>query len=331
MRVLIVGGVFGRDGEYRRSINPTPEMTLAAGLCARGVEVETAAHTWVHSLRGFDLVHVHHLAKSVPGLAAARLFRHTPVVFTRHNEERTLPARRAASLWLMNRMADGVVALSHQEADRIRGKVRGRVTVVRNGIDGPPGPPADRRGRGAPWRLLYVGQLIERKGIEVLFDALAKITPEVPVTMRLVFHNDNRQRELEALAKDLSLAETVTFVGRRDALGLAEEYRDADLVVLPSLAGAESLPSVITESLLARVPVVASADAGIPEQVADSAILTVPGDSDGLATAIMATLSDYPAFLARVDQRSREVEQEYSIDSMVDGHLALYETLVACR
>ncbi len=124
-----------RDEEYRRSINPTPEMTLETGLRRRGVEVVVAPHSWSHSLTGIDIVHVHHLAKSVPGLAARRAVRPRPVVFTRHNEERTLPAKRAAALWLINRAADAVVALSHQEANRLRREVRGRVVVIRNGID----------------------------------------------------------------------------------------------------------------------------------------------------------------------------------------------------
>jgi glycosyltransferase involved in cell wall biosynthesis len=135
VRVLIVGGVLARDAEYRRSINPTPEMTLETGLRRPGVEVVVAPHSWRHSLAGIDIVHVHHLAKSVPGLTARRAVRPRPVVFTRHNEERTLPAKRAAALWLINRAADAVVALSHQEANRLRREVRGRIVVIRNGID----------------------------------------------------------------------------------------------------------------------------------------------------------------------------------------------------
>ena len=101
MRVLIVGGVFARDEEYRRRINPTPEMTLEAGLRRRGVEVVVAPHSWSHSLTGIDVVHVHHLAKSVPGLATCRAVRPTPVVFTMHGERRILSAKRAAALWLI--------------------------------------------------------------------------------------------------------------------------------------------------------------------------------------------------------------------------------------
>jgi hypothetical protein len=106
VRVLIVRGVSARNEEYRRSIIPTPERTLETGLRRRGVEVAVAPHSWSHSLTGIDIVHVHHLAKSVPGLAACRAVRPTPVIFTRHGEQRTLPAKQAAALWLINRAAD---------------------------------------------------------------------------------------------------------------------------------------------------------------------------------------------------------------------------------
>src|SRR5690242_3780916 len=98
MRILIVGGVFARDERYRRSINPTPEITLEAGLRRRGVDVVVAPHKWSHSLRGIDVVHVHHLAKSVVGLAGCRVVRPTPLVFTRHGEERALSVKQTAAL-----------------------------------------------------------------------------------------------------------------------------------------------------------------------------------------------------------------------------------------
>lgn len=332
MRVLIVGGVFGRDEEYRRSINPTPEMTLETGLRRRGVEVVVAPHSWSHSLTGIDIVHVHHLAKSVPGLAACRAVRPTPVVFTRHNEERTLPAKRAAALWLINRTADAFVALSHQEANRLRREVRGRVLVIRNGIDAPadPPPPVLPRQEG-PWRLLYAGQLIPRKGLDVLFRALATVRPEISVALRMVYHSSEQLVQLQTLAQQLSINDIVTFVGRRDAAGMLEEYRLADALVLPSLAEAESLPSVVTESLLAHKPVVASADAGIPEQVQDAGVLVPPGDDAALASAILRLTSDYSGYVTKAQARGREVKHEYAVETMIDRHLELYESLLQGR
>ncbi|WP_197040088.1 glycosyltransferase family 4 protein [Mycobacterium sp. URHB0044] len=329
MRVLIVGGVFGRDEEYRRSINPTPEMTLEKGLRGRGIEVVVAPHSWNHSLTGIDIVHVHHLAKSVPGLAARRAVRPTPIVFTRHNEERTLPAKRAVALRLINRAADACVALSYQEADRLRSEVRGRVVMIRNGIDAPtdPPPPVLPRQDG-PWRLLFAGQLIQRKGLDVLFRAMATIRSQTPVTLRMVYHNSAELENLQDLARQLSIDDIVTFVGKRDTTGMLAEYRLADALVLPSLAEAESLPSVITESLLAHKPVIASADAGIPEQVQNAGVLAPPGDDVALASAIVKLTSDYPGFVSRAQSRAREVRQEYAVETMVDRHLELYESLL---
>ena len=328
MKVLIVGGVFARDEEYRSNINPTPEMTLEAGLRRRGVDVVVAPHSWSHSLRGMDLVHVHHLAKSVPGLAACRAVRPTPLVFTRHyNVDRTPPGLQAAALRLIERTADACVALSHHEADRLRPRVRGRVVVIRNGINAlaDPPPPALPRDEG-PWRLLFVGQLIPLKGLDGLFRALASVRPKISVALRMVYHNSEQLVQLQTLARQLSIDDIVTFVGRRDTVGMAEEYRLADILLLPSLT--EALPSVITEALLAHKPVVASAVGGIPEQVQDAGVLVPPGDEAALASAILRLISNYADYVTKAQARARAVKQEYSVETMIDRHLELYESIL---
>jgi glycosyltransferase involved in cell wall biosynthesis len=329
MRVLIVGGVFGRDEEYRRSINPTPEITLEAGLRRRGVDVVVAPHKWSHSLRGIDVVHVHHLAKSVLGLAACRAVRPTPIVFTRHGEQTVMSTKQTAALWLIERAADACVALSHQEADRLRREVRGRVVVIRNGIEPRVDTPPVLLRQSGPWRLLFVGQLIPLKALDVLVRALATIRSHVAVALRLVYHNSEQLDQLQALAKQLSIDDTVTFVGIRDAAGMLEEYRLADMLLLPSLT--ESLPSVVTESLLAHTPVVASAVGGIPEQVGDAGVLVAPGDDAALASAILRLTSDYPGYVAKARARALEIRQEYSVETMIDRHLELYQSLVQRR
>jgi glycosyltransferase involved in cell wall biosynthesis len=329
---MIVGGVFGRDEEYRRSINPTPEMTLVAGLAGRGVDVVAAPHAWRTPLEGIDLVHVHHLAKAVPVMGALRAAGKAPrLVFTRHNEEFTLPWRRRAALQVVNTTADAFVALSHQEAARLRREVHGPVVVIRNGI----APPERIRVRSeddtGPWRLLFAGQLIPRKGVDVLLRAVARIRHRREASLRLVFHNAYQLAELRELARTLDIADVVAFVGSQDPRGMALEYETADVVVLPSLAEAESLPSVITESLLAHKPVVASADAGIPEQVQQAGILVCPGDVADLAGALLDITAGYGTYQRAAANRSQELHPEYDIDTMIDRHLRLYRSLVEGR
>ncbi|OLT14211.1 hypothetical protein BJF78_19605 [Pseudonocardia sp. CNS-139] len=329
---MVVGGVFGRDDAYRRSINPTPEMTLVDGLAARGVDVVPAPHAWRYDLAGVDLVHVHHLAKAVPVLAGMRAARRAPhLVFTRHNEELTLPLRRAAALRLVNATADAFVALSHQEATRLRREVRGPVVVIRNGIAAPAGVRVRDVTDTGPWRLLFAGQLIPRKGVDLLIKAVARIRDRRDVTLRLVFHNPWQLAELQRLAAALAVGDRVEFVGSRDAAGMAAEYANADVVVLPSLAEAESLPSVITESLLAHKPVVATADAGTPEQVQQAGLLVCPGDVGDLAGAILDVTGDYARYQAAAAARERDLHPEYDVDTMIDRHIRLYSALVEGR
>jgi glycosyltransferase involved in cell wall biosynthesis len=147
----------------------------------------------------------------------------------------------------------------------------------------------------------------------------------------LVYHNSAQLVQLQTLAQQLSIDDIVTFVGKRDTAGLLEEYRLADALVLPSLAEAESLPSVITESLLAHKPVVASADAGIPEQVQDAGVLVPPGDDAALASAILTLTSNYADYVTKAQARARELKQEYAVETMIDRHLELYESLLLGR
>ncbi|MBD3237397.1 MAG: glycosyltransferase [Candidatus Eisenbacteria bacterium] len=123
-----------------------------------------------------------------------------------------------------------------------------------------------RKGRGAPWRLLVVGEGEERAALE-------------------------RQ------ATELGIGERVGFLGQRaDAPRLIAV---SDLLVLPSLL--ESQPLVITEAMAAGVPVVASRIYGIPEIVVDgeTGMLVPPGESPPLAEALSALLAD-PARRARM-------------------------------
>jgi glycosyltransferase involved in cell wall biosynthesis len=200
--------------------------------------------------------------------------------------------------------------------------------VIRNGI----APPATVRVRDVtdtgPWQLLFAGQLIPRKGVDVLIKAVARIRNRRDVNLRLCFHNPYWLGELRQLAASLGVSEQVTFVGPRDAAGMAAEYENADVVVLPSLAEAESLPSVITESLLAHKPVVASADAGTPEQVQQAGVLVCPGDVNDLAGALLEITGDYQRYQVAAEARSRDLHPEYDIDTMVDRHLRLYRSLV---
>jgi glycosyltransferase involved in cell wall biosynthesis len=331
MRIALVGGIYGKTPRFRATVKSTPETTLEAGLEARGHAVETFSHYAAFDGRRFDLIHVHHLSygatrAAVDSSAAA-------FVFTSHDapsfSSLSVPRSRQLAMRFVMRSADAVIALSETEADfqrrhyRLDGSVH---AIIPNGIDPRTYSCVRRnyRGNGRPWQLLFVGQLIEMKSVDVLLRAVARLA--APVELDLAYHNSTLEVPLRSLAASLGLLNRVRFLGARRPAELAALYQRADVFVLPSAA--EALPSVVTEAMLCGTPVVATDVGGIREQLAGYGLLVRPGNSAELAAAIANVIERYEKFAARGEAMSRSARQRFSIDAMADRHLELYADLL---
>jgi glycosyltransferase involved in cell wall biosynthesis len=331
MRICVVGGVFGQSLQYQAKHRLAPEIVLAEGLQARGVEVETWAHHAFRPERGrWDLVHVHHLAEGA--VRAAGAGGGTPLVFTSHDPTITCgvePSRvRLTAFSYVCRRADALVALSYAEArflDRQHGVGR-KATIIPNGTFPEVFQMKERARRDGRPTLLYVGQLIPMKGVDVLLRALARLSLPVRPRLRLAYHNAALEPQLRVLARELGLVESVEFCGPLSPEGLAAAYAEADLLVHPSHA--EALPSVVTEAMLCGLPVVASAVGGIPEQLGTLGYLAPPGSVEGLASAISAALSRLPLDEAQRAALRARAQSWSRVEDMIDGHLKLYGQLL---
>lgn len=331
MRIALVGGIYGKDDRFPSAARCTPETTLEASLKARGHSVETFSHYARLDGRSFDVIHVHHL--SYGAMRAAADTSNAAFVFTSHDGPaltglRVSHSRQLASQFVMRR-ADAVVALSQAERDFQRRcyPLGGAVlAVIPNGID----PEIfsyrqrDARERGQAWRLLYVGQLIETKNVDVLMRALAHLP--CSVELDLAYHNPALQVPLRSLAASLGLLGRIRFLGAKAPSELAALYQQADLFVLPS--GAEALPSAISEAMLCGAPVVATDVGGIREQLSGYGLLVQPGNPAELAAAIGNVLDHYEHFADRGEEMSRSARDRFSVDAMADRHVELYADLL---
>jgi glycosyltransferase involved in cell wall biosynthesis len=147
------------------------------------------------------------------------------------------------------------------------------------------------------------------------------------VHLRLVYHNAHLEPQLRRMVKELAIAEHVDFVGLLGPEELAQEYRRADLLVLPSFA--DCLPSVVTEALLCGTPVVAGAVCGVPEQVGEFGRVVPPGNAAVLAEAISHVLDQRPRFRALAEDMHAYAARKFDPEAMVNAHLALYKELLA--
>lgn len=144
---------------------------------------------------------------------------------------------------------------------------------------------ARRRGEGERLELLFVGRLVEKKGLAVLLEAMRRVT--TPVTLTVVGDGPLRA-DLERRAAGLD----ATFVGQLGRPDLARAYGAADVVVVPSVEAAsgdkDGLPVAMLEAMGSGCALLASDLPGLNEAVHDgvSGVLVPSGDAERLAAAI---------------------------------------------
>jgi glycosyltransferase involved in cell wall biosynthesis len=210
--------------------------------------------------------------------------------------------------------ADAVIAVSDELRQRIveQGIPAGKVTAIRNGCDTAVFHPGDRDearrqvGCDASSELIvYAGNLLASKGLGELMDAfveLAKIRPRLRVA---IVGQGPYGDALARRAAAAGMEGRVILPGRRDAAGIAQWMRAADVFCLPSYS--EGCPNVVVEALACGRPLVATNVGGIPELVNEaSGLLVPPRDAGALRGALDAALSKQwdSAGIARTSTRS---------------------------
>jgi glycosyltransferase involved in cell wall biosynthesis len=164
------------------------------------------------------------------------------------------------------------------------------VTVLRNGVPATTVPRVPRRG-DEPFRLLFLGNLLQRKGIADLLHALAA-TPGDPIALTVA--GGGPVDTYRQMAASLGIGSRVRFTGWVGQAEARDLLAASDALALPAYD--EGLPLVILEAMATGVPVICTPVGAIPEVFEDrrTALFVAPGDRLALSAAI-ATLRDDPA------------------------------------
>jgi glycosyltransferase involved in cell wall biosynthesis len=150
---------------------------------------------------------------------------------------------------------------------------------------------------GGEARLLFVGELVPRKGVSVLVDALARLRAAGHAVSLDVVGDGPLEADLRARAGSAGVAGHVRFAGPvPHGPSLLDYFRRADVFVLPSIAG-EGVPRVIQEAMASSCPVVATDVGSVREQLDGGRCGAVvpPRDPDALAAAVARVLEE-PAY-----------------------------------
>ena len=246
-----------------------------------------------------DIINAH---TPVPLMAdvAERVRRDIPFVLTYHNDlvksGRVLKvfSRLAYPLFMTRtlRRANGIIVTSahYLSQSRYLLRVAAKASIVAPGVEHVPPFVARKALDGRQLRVLFIAQLDKshrHKGLDVLLQAAAMCAERgAPIALSVV-GGGNIVMEYRRQAQKLGL-QCVAFPGYVDRLQLEEEYRQADVLALPSTDASEGFGMVILEAAAYGTPCIASAVGGIPAAVVDgqTGLLVEPGDPGALADAI---------------------------------------------
>jgi len=283
--------------------------------------------------KNYDIVHVHWpLPQIVFGLAAkwltgARLVATSYGVDMRMAKH--IPPARWVLRWMMRR-ADALVAQSPITAREVA-EVTGRTPrIVEYWITSAQVPAsATLPPRGTASQLLAVGRLIERKGYEYLIRALPLLSPDLNAHLTLVGEGQERPR-LEALCRELDVAERVTWLSGIPDAELARLYGACNVFVHPSIVDrtgdTESVGTVLMEAMSHARPIVATNVGGIPDVIHDgeTGVLVPEKNPQALADAITRVLCD-DALARRLGAAARaSIQARVDWDKSVDDIVRIY-------
>jgi teichuronic acid biosynthesis glycosyltransferase TuaC len=318
LRGLRAGSVRGTLGAARRAVFQPSTATLD-GISIRYLRYLSPprGHSYAswgawaapflgRALRGlrrefpFDLVHAHYAVPA--GDAVRRAAADSPLVVSVHGGDVLGAHAGAPSVSETFAHSRLVLANSAGTARRCRDRGARAVRIVHLGTD----PPASPAPAPASPTLVTVGNLIDRKRIDDVIRAVARLVEAMP-TLRYVVVGDGPERgRLEALTSSLGVAAQVTFLGRLDPPAAVARAREASLFVLPSID--EAFGVAYVEAMAAGVPVIGCRGEDGPEEIAAAGggiELVAPRDPDALATTIGALLSD-PARLEQLRASARD-------------------------
>jgi glycosyltransferase involved in cell wall biosynthesis len=206
----------------------------------------------------------------------------------------------------------------------------GKVELVYHGLDlsrfSSPVASASRTGDGNdadhPVTILSVGRLVEKKGTDVLLEALAQLPADLHWRLVHVGGGPLKAR-LERRARSLGIGARIVWRGARMQTELLEEYRAADLFALASRVARDGdrdgLPNVLIEAQSQGLACVATRVSGIPELIEDgvTGVLVEPDAPQALARALERLIREPARRRSLGDAGRRRVLERFELRASI--------------
>ncbi|MGF1649486.1 MAG: glycosyltransferase [Hyphomicrobiaceae bacterium] len=181
----------------------------------------------------------------------------------------------------------------------------------------------DGRSGSDPILILSGGRAVEKKGYDILLDALARLPDDL--SWRFIHLGGGTLKDaLKAKSSALGLTSRITWLGAQAQDEVLKAYRRADVFVLPCRIGSDGdrdgLPNVLVEAQSQRLACISTRVSAIPELIRDgeTGVLVPPEDPDALAGALVRLARDPILRRTLGEAGERRVRAEFESSSGLD-------------
>ena len=244
-----------------------------------------------------------------------------------------LPFLKSFLRWSIDR-SDVVTAITPSTAAEVRSIRETDLEVIPYSVGLRAETPAGEGGQddsGTDGSVLFVGRLVERKGVDYLLRAMQLVREKHDVRTVIVGEGSEKEK-LKRLAVDLGIESSVTFAGFVDENRLAGYYRACSMLVLPAVhdrkGDTEGQGVVLVEAWSFKKPVVASGIGGIRDLVQDgeTGILVRERDSRDLCRAICKLLENRDVAIEMGRKGYDHYRSTYHWDAVIEKWMRIYMT-----
>ena len=235
-----------------------------------------------------------------------------------HNTYQEITARKKMRECIYNDLlkhSDGIIAISRWVKHTIQKNVSisdEKIKVIYNGIICSEDNNEYTGRLHRPVEIIYVGRLIEKKGVQVLLNAAAKLNPKQEYRIHIVGDGDYRKK-LEEQVKELGIQQMVTFWGTQR--NISERLGNADIFVHPAI-WEEGFGISIIEAMSCGKICIASRKGAIPEIIDDgvNGFLVESNKEDELSKKIMevSKMTDEQRII--IEENARKRANDFTID-----------------
>lgn len=327
---------------------PKEKLPQLVGELATGIGAVRAALPAGY----FDVIHSHYWISGMAGLLLARDWQ-LPLVHTMHTMARVKnqlapdgharePGQRADGEQHIVHEATRLIANTTLEAAELERHYNGcesRIDVISPGVDLKIFKPAfrdrSRQQLGIPadaFHVLFAGRLQRLKGPHVLVGAAALLhrqRPDMALKVSIIGSpSGSEDYDLTQLVADHKLDDVVTLLPPVAAAELAQWYRSADVVAMPS--SSESFGLVALEAQACGTPVLATNVGGLPRAVSDGRTgLLVNGRKPADWAAALASLHDFPQTRADMGRAASVYAETFGWQHTAELTIASYDRTLA--